>query len=96
MENLVVHLKIIIDLKEKVFAVQKDIFVGKITQIYHNYKDKKNITNFYFASYHQASEISYFINLRGEIPFPPKFSHVYVIKPDSSYFQESLNAFVCT
>lgn len=40
--NLVVHLKMITVLKERTFAVQKATIVGKITQIYCNYKDKKN------------------------------------------------------
>lgn len=67
-------------LKERTFAVQKATIVGKITQIYCNYKEKKSQSFDYFASHLQVSKIFIGLNWGGEIPFPPKFCHIYMIK----------------
>lgn len=73
MGNSVVHLKIITGLEERTFAVQKARLLENNSNLQH--KDKKVLSFDYFASYLQASEISYFINFRGKIVFTLKFSH---------------------
>lgn len=66
MENFVVNLEVIIGRKERTFAVQKATSFGKITKIYH-YLQRQKLQSFgCFASYLQASGISYFINLTGK------------------------------
>lgn len=79
--NLVVHLKMITGLKERTFAVQKATIVGKITQIYCNYKDKKN-HNLLIILLLTSKFLKFCIALNWgrEIPFPPHFCHIYMIK----------------